>query len=541
MKKAILLTLLVVVAASAAITITFPSGTPTKVGVPVDVSIVSDQGPKDDIDLRVRSGSDNKSWVDTLTIDLPFTGKIEITHDGTGLMLYANKLGDEGLSESFNVTLGDPVNWQILAPGETNDGGNAENPSGKTGNSVVTAGVPETYDVNVCDKWYNIVVDTPTDFVIHSDDPFEHVDDDVVELRRVFGFNGFTNRTVTVSGGAYENDESTVRVNVNDPVALLIITPDEEHVPGDDSTSNYPGKSGEIRDATVGTAYIVDIYAVDTCWNVVPSYGATDVNVYDLVDENLTGDTADPIVAGVAEDVEVSFKRSNANEYIHAEVPPDGLKTKYDTRLTVTGGPKNLNMTLIHESEPVKVHATLEVEALDGDDQPVINLPVSIELIEGNAAVFHIKDTLLYTEAPDGKASTEIWADTSGDYKIRISGGELTVDTTFSVYELGKLVIYPNPFKYNTPVGVTSINFKYEVGEGGADEVVLLIVDPFGNIAYKATYDSGTPLEPGFQIITWDGCNSKGVRVASGLYQAVLRVKMGLSTETYPEKFMVIW
>ena len=76
MKKVALLTVLLVVAASAAITITFPDGDPTTVGVPVRVVITSEVATK--VDLFVNP--DNETWVYptevTLGDDFHFDGNM---------------------------------------------------------------------------------------------------------------------------------------------------------------------------------------------------------------------------------------------------------------------------------------------------------------------------------------------------------------------------------------------------------------------------------------------------------------------------------
>ena len=84
---------------------------------------------------------------------------------------------------------------------------------------------------------------------------------------------------------------------------------------------------------------------------------------------------------------------------------------------------------------------------------------------------------------------------------------------------------------------------QYEVPEGGADEVTLLVVDMGGNVAYKVIYDTqgDEELEPGIRVIPWDVMNSEDVKVASGLYQGVIKIKSGLTTDVYSKNFIVIW
>ncbi|MEA3310873.1 MAG: FlgD immunoglobulin-like domain containing protein, partial [candidate division WOR-3 bacterium] len=126
-------------------------------------------------------------------------------------------------------------------------------------------------------------------------------------------------------------------------------------------------------------------------------------------------------------------------------------------------------------------------------------------------------------------------------YTIRVTAGEQTKDLTLTIKELTELLVAPNPYKYGSP-GHDEIKFMYKVAQAGAAEVLLLIADPYGNIVYKATYTSGEVVSPGQQEISWDGTNSKGNRIASGMYQAVVKITLtNLSTEVLKKNFMVIW
>ena len=532
MKKAFLLSLLLVVAASAAIT--FPGGAPSKVGVDVVINVPGSGTAL----LYVNDGSADRKWVSPTSITMGQDTTVQITRPGNGLKLVAKGATNEE-SATFNVATGDPYTWQIIAPGQTADPGNPDNPKGKTGSGSVIAGVVYYYDVNVCDKWFNVTNANPTGFEIDSDDPFEHVDGDSVELRRIYGSSGSTNRTVTVSGGSYENDESTVNVKVNSPAALLIICPGETWNPGDTSTTSNPGKQDTLQKAKVGENYIVDVLAVDMCWNQVNTYNSSEVNVYGSIQGNLTGSTVDPITGGKADSVKVVFKATNtAGELISAS---DGtLSTGPDTRVIVSGDVDSLYPFFTPDSLSTEVTSTLTVEAYVGGQPAGSDIAIAVKFLSlPEESEVTLPETIKTQADPLGVATTTLKPDEEGTYKVEVSVGAVKKTATLVVKDLDELVIYPNPFRASATQ--TTINFKYEVPDAGADEVTLLVVDPFGNTAYKAVYTSGDELNPGYQTIYWDGKNGKGVKVASGLYQAVLRVKSGLETEDYPKNFMVIW
>lgn len=528
MKKVTLLTILLVVAASAAITIEFPDDPPDKVGDSVKVTITASVV----VDLAVDSNGTKKPWVSPQTLS-PGTNYVQITHPGSGLMLYASKLGDEDYSDPFNVVIGDAERWQIIGPGQTPDPGNAGNPSGKTPNTAaVTAGDVETYPVNLCDKWYNVVNPSPTGYTITTNDPFGRVNGDQVELRTAGTWN------VIVSGSDYTPDTSKVKVNVGEATQLLLLCPGEDALPGDNATSGSPGKYGDLEDATLGSKYLVEIRAVDDCWNQVTSYNDPDVNVF-AGTENLTAAQQYGIDNGTTgKIVDVVFKEVNRQgEWIDA-IGSLGLRTDYSTPVKVQPGIDRLEAEFKPSTVPVGVHADLEARAWVAD-VPLLFGWADVELIEGSATHFHLDTTSIKIE--DGVGSVDAWADTVGTYTVKVTAGDQADTVVLTVEERPGVTVIPNPFKYGAE-GHDKIKFSYKVEETGAAEVLLLIADLYGNIVYKATYTSGEVVSPGTQEISWDGTNSKGKRIASGMYQAVVKITLtNLSTEVSKKNFMVIW
>jgi hypothetical protein len=550
MKKAFLLSLLLVVAASAAITIEFPDGAPTTVGVPVRVIITSDA--VESVDLFVNPGEE--TWVypyediplaEQSPTEFVYDGNVEITHDGTDLSLLAAKGTERGYSDTFDIVKGPVEKWQIIAPGETAEPGEADVTYGKSGPASVTAGNDVTYTISACDKWFNVVDAGSNEPELESDDDFAQLPDspatgsNTIQLRTVEGTSGSQVHTVTVSGGSLEDMEASVTVSVGTVAKLLILCDDEAPLPGDTSTTpkaspvSYPGKTGQCANANTSSAYNVTVYAVDQCWNIVPTYDAIEVNVIGSNEGDLTTASVDAISSGVASNVPAIFASAHSQgEYISAT---DGsISTANDTKVIVSGGVSEVALSLNQNPVPPSVHSVLTVECFVGGVPAVVNVTITAD-----DGVQILNDDWDLETNTSGVVTTQVWADQEGLYEIIGCSGGVCDTITLNVSSVQGLIAAPNPFKYSAET--QSINFIYDVPEGGADEVMLLIVDPYGNIVYRATYTDGSPIASGQQSVTWNVMNSNDIRVASGMYQAVLRVKSGLSTTTNTKNIMVIW
>jgi len=529
MKKVLLLALLLVVAASAAIT--FPNGAPSKVGEAVEVVI-----PSGTFLLYIDDGGGNKTWVWPTTSP---TSSIEVTHPGTGFKLVAVGPTTEE-SELFDVVIGDPAKWQSIALGEIRVPGDATNPAGKSGSGSVTAGDTNTYDVNLCDKWYNTIEDAPTGYTITTDDEFDYVSDNDVELRIAR-----SKTTVTISGGSYTDDESDVAVNFGSASQLLMICDGDTIVPGDNSVSGSPGKKGNPAIASVLADYGITIWAVDKCWNPVTNYTGTEDVVVSTTSGSITTETKS--ISGGRADVVVQFPDINSNgEWISANA--GALQTGYDTRVVVQAGVTSVNASLSKTMVPPDVTSDLRAAPTIVNDPVTAGYACYIDLLEdlttGDPTTFN-SDAVMYT-IQDGTAESLVWATAEGEYHVEVTCGAAKDTVVLTVKELTSLLIAPNPYK-NSLHGNIPINFNYKVEQKGAGgdaiEVVLLIADIYGNVVYKATYDSGSEVEAGQQTIAWNKTNNNDKPVVSGMYQAVLKITLGDGSTPAPLKknFMVIW
>jgi hypothetical protein len=79
-------------------------------------------------------------------------------------------------------------------------------------------------------------------------------------------------------------------------------------------------------------------------------------------------------------------------------------------------------------------------------------------------------------------------------------------------------LVYPNPMG----IGTNTMVFAYYLQ--GSANITFEIYDPFGNLVLKRDWDAGTNYaQAGMNRFTWNGRNDKNVRVASGIYYAIIR------------------
>lgn len=548
MKKAILLTILLASFALAQ-DFTFEGiQNPSTVGQKYTITITATEGTGT-ANLRLVVGGTPYEYVVPSSIDFggstEWTDTIEFTFAATNVQLRCvdPNDGDIGNSDPFDIDPGPAAKWQILAPGETAAPGTT---AGKTGTGSVTAGGDNAYTINICDTWYNVLTSASGTPELETTDPFgalpatPAVGNNTIQLRTVTEGQASSTQTVTVSGGSYTSNVSNVTVNVGTATQLIILCNGETALQGDDVAIGVRGKSGEPVDATLGGGYLVDIRAVDACWNWVPDYNETnnEVNVF-AGSVDLTDGTTDEITGGVVTNVDVDFKTvAVGGENIDAE-DSYGLKTPYSTEVGVLPGVDSLVVDFVPSTVPVGVHADLEARAWVAS-KPLTAGSADVELIEGSAVHFHLDTNVIKIE--NGFGSVEAWADSVGTYIVEVTSGEQVDTDTLIVEERLGVTVIPNPYKYGAE-GVTDIKFSYKVAEAGAAEIVLLIADIYGNVVYKATYGSSEPEAlPGTQEIAWNGTNSNGNRIASGMYQVVMKITLtDLSSQVVKKNFMVIW
>jgi hypothetical protein len=80
------------------------------------------------------------------------------------------------------------------------------------------------------------------------------------------------------------------------------------------------------------------------------------------------------------------------------------------------------------------------------------------------------------------------------------------------------VLVYPNP------MGIESNTMVFAYYLQGASNITFEIYDPFGNLVLKRDWNAGTDnAQAGMNYFVWNGRNDRNVRVASGIYYAILK------------------
>ena len=108
-----------------------------------------------------------------------------------------------------------------------------------------------------------------------------------------------------------------------------------------------------------------------------------------------------------------------------------------------------------------------------------------------------------------------------GTYKVQIrdesdlgSMGEVNNDIEINPYEYALYDNFPNPFNPETQI-------RFSVG--GQENVKLVIYDMMGR--HIRTLINGDSFSAGFHVVKWNGFDTNGQRVPSGMY--IYRIKAG--------------
>jgi hypothetical protein len=85
--------------------------------------------------------------------------------------------------------------------------------------------------------------------------------------------------------------------------------------------------------------------------------------------------------------------------------------------------------------------------------------------------------------------------------------------------------VVPDSFlAYPNPMGIVGNRMYFAYYLSGSCNVIFAIYDPFGNLVYKEDIVPGSQgAQDGRNTIPWNGRNSEGERVATGLYYAVIK------------------
>ena len=446
-----------------------------------------------------------------------------------------------GESNLFEVLAGEPKRLIAILPGEQPAPGVAGGRSGWPDSQ--TAGDTFTLAVYLTDEWFNRIGLRNDSVYFASDDRFAQVPRGgalsngtgsfSVSLRAAGKSHIFTSPVV---GSSLRADTSSAATVFPGPFEqMLLRAPGETLAPGDTAQLGWetPGKVGTPSPQLLQTPFAVTIYPCDRCWNRVDGPGDTVFLRSDFPFEFLPSgvELRDSAVFD-----SVQFHAPGPNQNIWAVDQVTG-KESYATHLTIRALGATLEVTA---PDTVRSGETTDVlvRVLDANGNPIVATLVRSSVVKGNGTILEpalLTDTLGFTTArflctPSPASEQD---------SIRVSSGD--ADTVFGIYVThlsDSLFAFPNPFG---SVNCDRTEIFYSLDR--ASSVRVTIYDPFGNEVWRRRFG---PDEPGGRAgdntIWWDGKDSRGQRVASGIY--VIQVLGILNTGIEPwgtYRIGVVW
>lgn len=431
-----------------------------------------------------------------------------------------NYQGQTGQSNNFDVRSNDPARLLVIVPNQTYEPGTQ---SGKSGTvSGQTAGTSFVLTLYATDIWYNCIDTINHTVAITSSDPFIPASQTQFTNGMAsvpFAFRTAGSRVIyandVTNPGLAPDTSSAISVYAGTYAELLVLLPGETHVQGDTSSST-PGKIGNPDDQYVLEDFTVTVYATDSMWNRTSVTG----NAVTLR-SNFPGNL--PITQNLNNgetQFTVQFSTVDDNQNVWAEDLPISSYMNY---LDIIARATNMAITVDPDTILAGGNALVTATVYDLAGQPIDGKSVIFTVVHGNGYIY---DAQPYTNS-SGTATARFGI--SSVYFNELDTIGITADDNSfygTCYVLvpdssiigGNVIAYPNPMGFSSQV----MSFTYYLE--GPSNIIFEIYDPFGNLVYK---DNKSPNENGasrgINILTWDGRNDKGRRVASGLYYVVLK------------------
>lgn len=435
-------------------------------------------------------------------------------------------------SDNIVVLNGSPARLLAVLPGERLAPGSPTGLRPDPPESQV-AGDSFVFDVHVTDGWHNIVAGRTDSVYFAATDSFARLPGPATLANGSGTFAaGFrqagTHRLAALpgSGSPVEADtSSTFSVIPGSYENILLLLPGETPLPGDTVRSGWqtPGKSGEAIEQVLRTPFDIQVYGTDACWNRVT--GPAD-SVLLRSDFSFTSTPSiSPFASGAV--FSTQFNTSGPNQNIWAVLQNSGQES-YRSQLTIRSRATMLEISApdtVRAGETTFVHVTLR----DDNGRPLVAAPCRFAVVAGNGDMLDsalLSDTLgrmtarfLCTRAfGDEHDTIRVTADTTGYAGIFVQMPDS------SLLE-GGIIVFPNPFGLNQDR--CEINYYLQ----RSSPITVGIYDTFGNRVIGWQFRSGEEgALSGVNRIYWDGRNSKGRRVANGVY--VIQVVGELHTGT---------
>ncbi|MFO7675944.1 MAG: FlgD immunoglobulin-like domain containing protein [bacterium] len=423
-----------------------------------------------------------------------------------------------GESNTFGVVPGPPDRLLVILPGERAAPGS---PSGRLPNPPLNQSAGEQFDVTVylTDKWHNTVPARNDSVRFSSSDNFANI-----PAGRLANGSGSFPAVLRAAGTqrvfCLPASSSQVSADTSSPLTivpggyerLLVVLPGEANLPGDNTTEpgQTPGKNGSPNDQFLRRLFPVTVYGCDQCWNIV----RVTTDSVRLNSDAPFGSTPPALALGDGAVFDVEFLEAGPRQGIWATSASGG--ESYVSRFTVRPLVVMLEVDVpdtVRAGETAYVRVTMR----DGNEAPVVAAPCYFSVTAGNGEML---DPVLLSDTI-GRATARFLCDRArGDEHDTI---KVFADTTAyagifvtmpdSMLLDGDIVIFPNPFGFNQDRAEIIYFLR------NAAPVTVTIYDTFGNEVCNWRFSTReTGALAGVNRIWWDGRNSKGRRVANGIY-----------------------
>ncbi|MGQ9465283.1 MAG: FlgD immunoglobulin-like domain containing protein [bacterium] len=473
-------------------------------------------------------------------------GSIMVSIAGDNIVLNCDGGGASGASNQFQVMPNSPYRLLSILPGQTYAPGNQ---NGRFGNPTSQqAGNFFNTSIYLTDQWCNRINSASDSIRITTSDPFSSVmyvglNNGNIDLsyalrtagNQRFYINDITNLSVK------PDTSNSIYIYPGAYSRLLMLLPGEVHLAGDTTTNtiNTPGKTGTPIDQYVLEDFQITVYATDSMWNKT---GVSGHSIQLFGSSGFSNPPVQDLSNGMAI-FDANFSTSG-EKFLYARDLNNSYNS-YDNFLRVVARANNFDIVVAPDTISPGDIAKITVTVYDRNNELIAGKWVYFSVIGGNGYIIPQYDTLQTNF--QGVCQSQFTA-TTGYFNeldsIMISADNYAETTTVyviipdsSVME-GNIVAYPNPFGR---VNQTYTRFVYYLQQDC--NVIFAIYDAFGNrVRYEEISAGQNGAKTGINILTWDGTNDKGHRVASGVYYVLLKGYM--HTNVFLEKHIrvgVIW
>ncbi|MGQ9533737.1 MAG: FlgD immunoglobulin-like domain containing protein [bacterium] len=473
-------------------------------------------------------------------------GSIMVSIAGDNIVLNCDGGGASGASNQFQVMPNSPYRLLSILPGQTYAPGNQ---NGRFGNPTSQqAGNFFNTSIYLTDQWCNRINSASDSIRITTSDPFSPVmyvglNNGNIDLsyalrtagNQRFYINDITNLSVK------PDTSNSIYIYPGAYSRLLMLLPGEVHLAGDTTTNtiNTPGKSGAPIDQYVLEDFQITVYATDSMWNKT---GVSGYSIQLFGSSGFSNPPAQDLSNGMAI-FDANFSTSG-EKFLYARDLNNSYNS-YDNFLRVVARANNFDIVVAPDTISPGDIANITVTVYDRNNELIAGKWVYFSVIGGNGYIIPQYDTLQTNF--QGVCQSQFTA-TTGYFNeldsIMISADNYAETTTVyviipdSTVMEGNIIAYPNPFGR---VNQTYTRFVYYLQQDC--NVIFAIYDAFGNrVRYEEISAGQNGAKTGINILSWDGTNDKGHRVASGVYYVLL--KGYVLTNVFLEKHIrvgVIW